>query len=306
MPTMASPRPRDDLGDHVAGRRRTWSALTIASARCGRVAGLEDAGADEHALGAELHHHRRVGRGGDAAGGEQHDRQLAGSARPRDQLVRRLQLLGRDVQLVLGQRASAGGSRRGSVRMCVVALDTSPVPASPLERIIAAPSVMRRSASPRLVAPHTNGTVNGPLVDVVGVVGRGEHLGLVDVVDAERLQHLGLDEVADPGLGHDRDGDRASMIPSIMSGSLIRDTPPWARMSAGTRSSAMTATAPASSAILRLLRRDDVHDHAALEHLGHAALDARRCRWRSVAERGCSGVALDTVDLGVSGHGSAR
>ena len=40
------------------------------------------------------------------------------------------------------------------------------------------------------------------------------------------------------------------MMPSIMSGSLIRDTPPWARMSAGTRSSAITATAPASSAIL--------------------------------------------------------
>ncbi len=34
-----------------------------------------------------------------------------------------------------------------------------------------------------------------------------------------------------------------------MSGSLIRDTPPCARMSAGTRSSAITATAPASSAI---------------------------------------------------------
>ena len=34
-----------------------------------------------------------------------------------------------------------------------------------------------------------------------------------------------------------------------MSGSLMRDTPPWARMSAGTRSSAITATAPASSAI---------------------------------------------------------
>ena len=40
------------------------------------------------------------------------------------------------------------------------------------------------------------------------------------------------------------------MIPSIMSGSLIRDTPPCARMSAGTRSSAITATAPAASAIL--------------------------------------------------------
>ena len=49
------------------------------------------------------------------------------------------------------------------LRMWVVAFETSPVPASPLERIIAAPSVMRRSASPRLVAPHTNGTVNAHL-----------------------------------------------------------------------------------------------------------------------------------------------
>ena len=40
------------------------------------------------------------------------------------------------------------------------------------------------------------------------------------------------------------------MIRKIMSGSLIRDTPTWARMSAGTRSRAITATAPASSAIL--------------------------------------------------------
>src|SRR4051812_17999113 len=44
--------------------------------------------------------------------------------------------------------------------------------------------------------------------------------------------------------------ETALMIPSTMSGSDIRDTPPWARMSAGTRSSAITATAPASSAIL--------------------------------------------------------
>ena len=46
------------------------------------------------------------------------------------------------------------------------------------------------------------------LVDVVRLVGRRQHLGLVDVVDAERLEHLRLDEVADAGLGHDRDGHR--------------------------------------------------------------------------------------------------
>ena len=41
----------------------------------------------------------------------------------------------------------------------------------------------------------------------------------------------------------------ASIISMIFWGSLMRATPPAARMSAGTRSRAMTATAPASSAI---------------------------------------------------------
>src|SRR4051794_26646747 len=39
-------------------------------------------------------------------------------------------------------------------------------------------------------------------------------------------------------------------MPSIIAGSLMRATPPSRRMSAGTRSSAITATAPASSATL--------------------------------------------------------
>src|ERR1700754_456345 len=41
----------------------------------------------------------------------------------------------------------------------------------------------------------------------------------------------------------------AAWMPLIMAGSLMRATPPSRRMSAGTRSSAMTADAPASSAI---------------------------------------------------------
>src|SRR5512136_3036067 len=43
--------------------------------------------------------------------------------------------------------------------------------------------------------------------------------------------------------------DTASMILRIRSGSDMRATPPWARISAGTRSSAITAHAPASSAM---------------------------------------------------------
>ena len=51
------------------------------------------------------------------------------------------------------------------------------------------------------------GRLEGVLVDVVGLVGRGEHFGLVDEVDAELLQDLRFGEVSDAGLRHDRDGD---------------------------------------------------------------------------------------------------
>jgi hypothetical protein len=61
------------------------------------------------------------------------------------------------------------------------------------------------------------------LVDVVVVVGRGEDLALVDEVNA--------------------------WMPLIMEGSDIRATSELARMSAGMRSRAMTAHAPASIAI---------------------------------------------------------
>jgi hypothetical protein len=50
-----------------------------------------------------------------------------------------------------------------TARMCVTALTTSPVPASPFVRIIAAPSAIRRRASPRLVAPQTNGALKAHL-----------------------------------------------------------------------------------------------------------------------------------------------
>ena len=162
-----------------------------------------------------------------------------------------------------------------TARMCVTALTTSPVPASPFVRIIAAPSAIRRSASPRFVAPQTNGISNCPLVDVVRDVGRRQHLGLVDVVDLERLQDLRLDEVADAALRHHRDrhglldlrdhrrvghaGD-AAVAPDVGRHALERHH----RDGAGVLGD------------LRLLGVDDVHDHAALEHLGEAALDAHR------------------------------
>ena len=69
--------------------------------------------------------------------------------------------------------------------------------------------------------------------------------------------------------------ETAAMIFSIISGSDIRATPPSRRMSAGTRSRAITATAPASSAIRAWVCVGDVHDDAALEHLGQSGLQSQ-------------------------------
>ena len=64
------------------------------------------------------------------------------------------------------------------------------------------------------------------------------------------------------------------MMPSIMSGSLIRATPPCGADVGRHPLERHDRDGAGVLGDLGLLRRDDVHDDAALEHLGHAALDA--------------------------------
>jgi hypothetical protein len=68
------------------------------------------------------------------------------------------------------------------------------------------PEAAQRLAQVATAAHEGHG--EGVLVDVVLLIGRGQDLRLVDVIDSHGLQDLGLDEVADPALGHDRDGHR--------------------------------------------------------------------------------------------------
>ena len=80
-----------------------------------------------------------------------------------------------------------------------------------------------------------------------------EEAGAVAVMALERVPadirvEGGVARMSDPQ--RIREIQEAVTIPVIISGSDMRATPPAFRMSAGTRSSAITATAPASSAIL--------------------------------------------------------
>ena len=114
--------------------------------------------------------------------------------------------------------------------------------------------------------------LEGLLFDVVGLVGGGQDLGLVDVVDLERLEDLGLGEVADAGLGHDGDGHGGLDALDHRRVGHARD----AAVAADVGGHALERHDRDSARVLGnagLLRRDDVHDHAALEHLGKAAFD---------------------------------
>jgi hypothetical protein len=111
-----------------------------------------------------------------------------------------------------------------------------------------------------------------PLVDVVGLVGRGEHFALVDVVDAERLEDLRLHEVADASLGHHRDGDRGLDALDHLRVAHAGHAAVAADVGRHTLERHHGAGAGVFGD-LGLLGVDDVHDDAALHHLGEATLD---------------------------------
>ncbi len=109
------------------------------------------------------------------------------------------------------------------------------------------------------------------LVDVVVLVGGRQDLRLVDVVDAERLEHLRLDEMADPRLGHDRDADRIHDPDDHRWVGHAGDAAGLADVS-GHALERHHGDGAGILGDLGLVGRDDVHDDAALEHLGEALL----------------------------------
>ena len=130
----------------------------------------------------------------------------------------------------------------------------------------------------------------GPLVDVVRLVGRGEDLALVDVVDAERLEHLRLGEVPDAGLRHHRDRD--GRLDRLDQRRVAH--PGDAAVAADVGGHPLERHHRHGTGVLgdlRLLGGDDVHDHATAQHLGEPALDAKRPRRTAVRLAGAGAFA---------------
>jgi hypothetical protein len=107
---------------------------------------------------------------------------------------------------------------------------------------------------------------------VVLVVGGRQHFGFVDEVNAEFLQRLRLGEMTDAALGHDRNGDRVHDALHEFERGHARH----AAHRADIGGNAFERHDGDGAGFLRddgLLRRDHIHDDAALEHLREPALD---------------------------------
>ena len=104
------------------------------------------------------------------------------------------------------------------------------------------------------------------LVDVVDIIGRGEDLALIDVIDLEGLEDLSLDEMPDTALGHDGDGDG---VLDALDHLGVAHTGDSSRC-ADVRGDPLEGHDGRGSRFLcdpSLFGRGDIHDDAALEHL---------------------------------------
>ena len=132
------------------------------------------------------------------------------------------------------------------------------------------------------------------LRDVVLLVSRGQHLALVDEVDADGLEHPGLQEVPDAHLRHHRNRHRLLNALDHLDRAHARHT----AFLADVRGDALEGhdgRGPRLLGELRLVGRGHVHDHAALEHLRETDLDLE----------GLGGGSLRVVSVGL-GHGFLR
>ena len=268
-PGIGSPRPRETFA-RTSGSLKCVVASTIARARGAGSSDLKMPEPDEHAVDAELHHERRVGRRREPAGREVHDRERPGRRDVAHELDRRAEVLGRR-HVLLG--AERGEPRHLAEHRALVANGLDDVAGARLalgadhRRALGDPA--ERLAEVASSAHERDG--ERPLVDVVLLVRGGEDLGLVDVVDAERLEDLRLDEVADPGLGHDRDRDDLLDLLDLGGVGHASD----AAFPADVGGHALERHHGARAGVLGdlgLLGGGDVHDDAALQHLGQAGL----------------------------------
>lgn len=260
-----------------------------------RVARLEDAAADEDTVAAKLHHEGSIGGGGNTTGSKVDDGQAA-------QLGSLAQKLNVNLELA-GELAETDNATLSKSSLCLgnIAVDGLHV-ADSLDDVTSASLTLgsdhggtlgdAAQSLTEVTAAADKRHAEGALLDVALVVSGCQDLGLVNVVNAQGLEDLALDEVADTGLGHDRDGNG---LLDLLDHGRVRHAGDAAVL-ANVGGDSLEGHDGAGTSFFGnagLLGVGDVHDDTTLEHLGEAGLEGE-------AGRGCGGSRA--VGRGVVGH----
>lgn len=242
-----------------------------------RVAGLEDAAADKDTVAAELHHERGISRGGNTAGGEVDNGQTAqlGGLLEKRGVDLELPREGAETKNTLGlENGLSLGDVLGDLLNVGDGLDDITGAGLALGADHGGTLSNAAEGLAQVAAAADKGGLEVVLLDVVLLVGGSENLALVNVIDAEGLEDLAFDKVADTGLGHDGDGDGVLNFPDHGRIRHAGDTAVLTDICGDT----LQGHDGAGAGLLGdagLLRVHNVHDDAALQHLGEAGLDGK-------------------------------
>lgn len=243
----------------------------------GWVARLEDAAADKDTVATELHHEGSVSGGSNTASGEVDNGQATELGSLAQKLSVDLELAGHFTD---ADDAPLGESSLGLSNLLVDRLHV----ANGLDDI-ASPgftlgpdhgSALGNAAQglAQIAAATDKGRVEVALLNVALVIGGGQNFTLVNVVDAESLEDLALNKVADAGLGHDGNGDGGL---DLLDDSRVRHAGNAAVLS-DIGGDTLEGHDGASTGFLSdtgLRGVGHVHDDTALEHLSETGLDGK-------------------------------
>ncbi|KAF5930813.1 hypothetical protein HYC85_031686 [Camellia sinensis] len=235
-----------------------------------RITALENPRPDENTIAAQLHHQRGVGGGGYTAGGEVDHRKPPELLRLHHQIIRSSDFLSEGEDLIVVHVAKHTNIAHDGSNV-THRLDDVAGAGLALGADHGGAFADTAEGFAKVAAAADEGDAEVVFVDVVVVVSDSEDFALVDVVDANRLEDLSLDEVADSGLGHDRDGDGLLDLLDELGVAHAGD----AALGTDVGRDAFQGHDGAGAGLLRdasLVSVDDVHDDSAAEHLGEAYL----------------------------------
>ncbi|GMH84183.1 hypothetical protein TL16_g09842, partial [Triparma laevis f. inornata] len=176
------------------------------SMRTCNVGGLEDSGAHEDSVHAELHHEGGVGGGGNASGGEVHDGKLSSLSDLLHEVVRSLHLLGGDEELIIGHNREVLNLAHDGAGVPDSLDDVSSSGLSLGSEHGASLGDAAEGLS-EISAAANEGDGELVLINMVNLISHSQNLTLINIINLQSLQNLRLNEVPDTSLGHDGDGD---------------------------------------------------------------------------------------------------